>query len=323
MRPLPAVPGQMGVFTAGQALSVGWTRPSLTRARQRGDIVRLRHGHYCHAAGLDFSVEGRRRVAVAAAAAVVLAVDNAVASHRSAAVLAELPVLSLPRRPCLTMPAGTTGTTAGAHLHRAHLPPELVMHRGAVARTDAARTIVDIARESGVEEALVVADAALRRGLVTQERLAVEIAAHRGVPGIATARALSALADGRSESPLETVSRLRLERAGVAAADLQTTLTDLRGAFLARTDFYWDEYGVVGEADGLAKYGMFASVVEEKLRQERLENCGLIVVRWGWSALTDMDQLAGRLRAAFDRGRHRSSLRQWHVDGRRHGVVAA
>ena len=323
MRPPTAVPGRLGIFTAAQALDDGWTRSTLHRACVRGDVVRIRHGHYLAMSDSGASVEGRRRAAAAAVAAAVLAVERSVASHRSAAVLDDLPVLTLPPRPCLTMPAGTPGTVTGAHLHRAALRPQDVADHGAIARTSTARTVVDIARECGAEEALVVADAAVRRGLVTPARLTVVVDTQRGVPGVTTARALLPYVDGRSESPLETVSRLRLARAGLPRAELQATLTDTRGRFLARTDFYWDYCGVVGEADGLAKYATFENLVQEKLRQERLENCGLIVVRWGWSALADMDSLADRLRAAFERGGRASAHRQWVVERRRHRRSAA
>jgi hypothetical protein len=86
---------------------------------------------------------------------------------------------------------------------------------------------------------------------------------------------------------------------------------------MARVDFYWDEFGVVGEADGHAKYRLSPdSLVMEKLRQERLENAGLTVVRWGWAEAHRPDDLRRRLLSAFERGRARDQAglpRKWSL----------
>lgn len=91
----------------------------------------------------------------------------------------------------------------------------------------------------------------------------------------------------------------------------QPELWDVNGRFLGRLDFYWPQFGVVGEADGLAKYESSAVLREEKHRQERLEVAGLIVVRWGWADLTTFDQVVTRLKRAFDRGAARAQPRGW------------
>jgi hypothetical protein len=83
------------------------------------------------------------------------------------------------------------------------------------------------------------------------------------------------------------------------------------GRFLGRVDFYWDDFGVVGEADGDGKYGDRQALIAEKRRQERLEEAGLVVVRWGWQDLRDPDLLAARVRRALDRGSRRSGIRGW------------
>ena len=72
---------------------------------------------------------------------------------------------------------------------------------------------------------------------------------------------------------------------------------------------------MVGEADGLEKYGSsIATVRAEKLRQERLEQAGLGVVRWGWNELDNFGQVANRLRAAFARAQRRDRApRDWRV----------
>jgi very-short-patch-repair endonuclease len=68
-------------------------------------------------------------------------------------------------------------------------------------------------------------------------------------------------------------------------------------------DFFWEEFGVIGEADGLAKYDdeeERLSLRAEKLRQEELEALGYIVVRWTWEDIWRRPEwVAKRLRRAF------------------------
>jgi hypothetical protein len=135
-----------------------------------------------------------------------------------------------------------------------------------------------------------------------------------GWPGVRAARRAIEFADGRSESPLESASRLKL--AGlVPAPALQTSIFGHDGRFLARSDFLWEEFGVVGEADGMEKYDDpdGTSLRREKLRQEALEQSGLIVVRWGAVDLDRVDGLVARLRSAFARGRRQTEPRRWRV----------
>lgn len=314
MRTLPVIAVQLGVVSTKQALAAGWTYAALTRACKRGALLRVTRDHYLPETCLGDAIEARRQRARSDGLAAALAVRGSVVSHRTAALLLGLPVLRVPARPCLTVPAGRTGTAVAAHLHRGALPTDEILRAGAVAVTNPARSVVDIAREDGIEQALVVADAALARGMVRTDGLERAVTRQRGRPGVTAARALLGLCNGRAESPLESISRLRLERAGIPAADLQTTLTDQRGVFLARTDFYWPEYGVVGEADGMAKYDTVQSLVAEKMRQERLEDAGAVVVRWGWQDLDDMPRLRARLERAFARGsRIAHTERCWRV----------
>lgn len=118
-------------------------------------------------------------------------------------------------------------------------------------------------------------------------------------------RACLELADARSESAGESLSRVRMLDLGFEPPQLQVNF-DLGGT-LARVDFYWPSVGVVGEFDGRLKYtraaGLGASpaeqvVWEEKLREDALRARGLKVVRWVWDDLQRPGVLAARLRCA-------------------------
>lgn len=56
----------------------------------------------------------------------------------------------------------------------------------------------------------------------------------------------------------------------------------LRGRFVARVDFYWPQYGVVVELDGVAKYADPRTGPRESRRGNALAELGLIVLHFGW-----------------------------------------
>ena len=78
-----------------------------------------------------------------------------------------------------------------------------------------------------------------------------------------------------------------------------------------RVDFYFPGLAVVGEFDGKIKYQRFLKpgqapadvVFQEKLREDRIRDLGLIVVRWTWDDLSRPQTLRRQLCEAFERGR--------------------
>jgi very-short-patch-repair endonuclease len=92
---------------------------------------------------------------------------------------------------------------------------------------------------------------------------------------------------------------------GLPAPELQVALGGASPVGIV--DFYWEDFGVIGEADGLLKYDDAPDALRaEKLRQEALENLGFIVVRWTWEEIWRRpDVVEARLRNAFRRGARR------------------
>lgn len=313
VRSVPAVAlQQFGAFTLAQALACGWTDSAVRHAVRSGRLDRIRPGVFWLPPATDGHASANTRAA-ADAVAVLLRVPACVASHRSAAIVRGLPVLRRPDRPCVTVPPGYSGDLAGAHLHRAPLRPGEVQRRGALRTTAAVRTIVDVARESGVADGLVVADAAFAAGLADGPSLARAIGQCRGWAGMRAARRVLDLADGRAESPLESVSRLTLADGGLPVPDLQPDLYDLAGRHLGRPDFYWDDLGVVGEADGAEKYRDPGDLYREKRRQDRMDDAGLVVFRWGWADVGRSGRLPDLAHRAFARAQQRGGARDWVV----------
>lgn len=120
------------------------------------------------------------------------------------------------------------------------------------------------------------------------------------------ARRAIALLDGRSESPLESVSRAIFVKHSLPAPELQVEFEPTPGTTY-RADFYWRGERVIGEADGMGKYDAPGALRAEKIRQELLEDLGLRIVRWTWrDMVADTDRTIARVRGALASGRERS-----------------
>ena len=174
--------------------------------------------------------------------------------------------------------------------------------------TTGARTVIDLARWVSFRGGVVVADSALRLGVNRRELEQVARDCTRW-PGIRKARQVMAFADGRAATPLESISRAAFREMGLPAPELQATLAwDEWGNPRIIVDFYWPDFGVVGEADGLMKYDDTdrQALRNEKLRQEELEDLGYVVVRWTWDDIWRRpDWVVMRLRKAMDKARRR------------------
>lgn len=317
MRPIPSIAErQCGVFSTAQAYSDGWTESALRHATRTGVINRLRVGAYQQT---DLShideFERARWEHAAAAIGAVLTTPGAFASHSTAAVLRGLPLLFIPETSCVSVVPWLTGEIGQVHLYRCTSAP-MSMPVGNVPCLGIERTLIDLAREHGTAAGLVPLDFALGRHWTDNGRLAAALRRCTRWPGVRAAREAIAFADWRSESPLETHSRFKFSKYGVPAPDLQVSIADLSGRFMARVDFYWDAFGIVGEADGAKKYDGSdpGPLVREKARQDDLGDTGLEVFRWGWSDLRQFEVVVERFNRARRRALRRPLAdRNWRV----------
>jgi hypothetical protein len=296
-------PLRPGLNLRRDLLADGLTDAELRGLRRRGVLSTVRPGAYLHGSGPDDAAA--RHLLEIRAALPCLGVDTVI-SHTSAAVVHGLPLwaVRLDRVHATRSRASGARRSSVVHLHAAVLLPDEVTVVGGVPVTSIARTIADLGRELPFEVALVPADGALFRKVVTPDALAaaVERGAHR--PRNGAARRVVAFADARAESPGETRSRVAIRRAGLPAPVLQHPVGGVR------CDFGWEEHRTVAEFDGRIKYGRCLrpgqdpgdAVFEEKLREDALRDLGLQVVRWIWAELDSFDAAAARLRRAFARG---------------------
>ena len=248
-------------------------------------------------------------------------------SHLSAATLHELPVWSGwlgwesapdPGLAHVLVRPGARGNAAAAVMrHRSSRDPADVTQLRGFSCTTPDRTLLDLARTVPFPVALAAADAVLaqsvRRGseldlAAWQEWRARLLERARGLTGsrgVRAVRALAHLAHPLADSPLESVSRLRLLQLGIDV-ELQFPVASESGGTY-RVDFRFAGLEVFGECDGSVKYrepeflrGRSLDAVIESERRRYNWICGVTGmrgVRWGAREARTANGLAGHLRA--------------------------
>ena len=279
----------------------------MQRLVRRGTLVRLVHGGYAPAtlvAAQSGGREGEHRAL--ASAAVAVAGPGFVVSHHSAALIHGLDLLGQGARGLVALthaPGGTSRRTGrpGGRLHIAALPVGHVVTRHGVPVTSVARTVVDLARSCPFPAGVVVADSALHTGQTTKAELESVIMACARWPGLRAARRVAGFSDARSESPLESLSRVAFRDQGLPPPDLQVWVGDDID-MIGRADFLWRDHHTIAEADGAIKYADPSRAMAQLERDKRLREAGFEVVHFTWQEITRMpDEVAASIRVAFRR----------------------
>ena len=307
---------QRGVFTGDQARDAHYSDGEIQRLRRSKrrpeQWLSIRRGVYVVKQWYDgLPPLDQHRVKLAALALVLT--EPAVQSHVSAAVELGLEMLEPDLSELHVTRAELKGSRheAGVHHHAAELPVcDVLQTYGRVSVTQAARTAVDIARESErLEQGVAVCDSALRGG-VTREELTEVMTRCRSWPGARLASRAVSMADGRADNPGESWSRVILVANGHAPTDLQREFFDDHGR-AGIGDFFWEEEMVVGEFDGKLKYAVAEgatadeaarAIIAEKRREDRLRAMGLEFVRWGFGELYRPRLFVAKVAAARARG---------------------
>lgn len=296
----------MTVISYQDWLAAGHTRQELRQALADGGMRKLRRSVLTD---VPATASPRVRHLARVRAATVGLGPKTFFSRYSAAAIHGLPLMN-PRYDEVTVvrTGGGHGSIAATlHARRAWLDPDDVTDVDGLPVTSLARTVADLIRELPFAEAVMLADAALGRGL---ERPEVRDRIREGRGRRLAATALT-FADGDAESPGESLSRVRMWQAGLVMPTLQHIVLDIDGTFLARTDFYWEHCDTVGEFDGEVKYGELAAgrsptavLMEEKRREARVGDVVEHVARWTWPDIgngTMVRRLADRVGYASGR----------------------
>lgn len=307
------------VFTREQAIRYGVSPNAITWRAAHGQWERLRRGAFCLAETFDACASEARHLLTAL---VSLAIEGRVEalSHLTAAVAYGWPApLDLAEDPWFTIDPREhkpTRRRSGVVRQVASLPPGHLWSYDEFALTSPARTVADCLRHFAPRVSLPIADAAAAEG-VDPVSVGRVLDWQAGWPYAERGRRTAQLIDGRHESWLESQSAIAHHELGIPESLPQAAILDPRGREVARVNFLWSNFGVIGEADGWDKYesepgsgrrspsGLVSLAVlrREKEREDRLRDLGYQVVRWGTAdALSPHRRLQPMLARAFARG---------------------
>jgi hypothetical protein len=227
--------------------------------------------------------------------AALLACDKAVAAGFTAARLHRLwglPVWTPQESPELLLPSGTTFERRAGVFLRSGLQPGERTTRSGFAVTTLGRTVLDVVPRLGFEDAVALVDRALDRGWQPQPSTWTRRTGR-------LLRPLLAVADRRSESPLETRVRLIFVAAGVPPEALQYEVLDSTGWLIARLDMAWPSARLAVEVDGRAYHDSVPAVYRDRARANKLATRGWRILRFTWADLQHSEWIVAQVRAAL------------------------
>jgi very-short-patch-repair endonuclease len=240
------------------------SRRALRRAIAAGKVRRPRPGSVCLPV-LDETTAAIRDLAGAR-------------SHVSAALHHGWEVVAAPARPTVTIRRSTHLPRSGAGVARVFWG-SLTDEELDAGVTSPIRTVVDCARVLPFEQALAVADSALRSGDVEPQELR-EAAASSPRTGRSRAVRVSAAADGRAANPFESV--LRALAGDVAGLHVIPQVTIGGRELIGTADLVDTRLGIVVEAESWTYHGGRAAFDRDVRRYTAMVSSGWIVLRFLW-----------------------------------------
>ncbi len=300
-----------------EVLPTGVSDAEIRRGLRDNTIERVWWGSYVPTTGADDSIARREQLYVEKVhAAIRTGGRNRYPSHPSAAALLSIPLLQ-PDWSTVHFTSRTSGRKSpGLIIHQAPLPHDHLVDLHGLVTTGIGRTVCDEALNGTLRQAVCALDsgryqARLRSIEVDLEAIASTMGGRHGITMLRNALPLST---DLSESIGESLSRCVMAEVGLPAPELQVEVIVDDGS-VKRCDFGWrDEHGnvlVVGEFDGRIKYHRESAasgerlaedvIYAEKLREDAIRDCDIIVVRWTWSELKDPQMFAAKVRRALRR----------------------
>ncbi len=217
----------------------------------------------------------------------------ALASHQTAARIYGVPVFTDAAQPTLvrehvTIPrAHRRPQPDPVCIHVQRVEAADVVHRDGVAMTHPVRTIADLLLDADRPVAIWAAERAVSARLVTPADVAARLHECRHVPGVIEARRRLDLVEPRSESPLETLTRLVLIDRGLPAPAAQIPVADpASGQVWFRIDLGYEADRLGIECDGVGVHGAPSALFTDRRRQNLLNLLGWTILRVTWADVT-------------------------------------
>jgi very-short-patch-repair endonuclease len=216
-----------------------------------------------------------------------------VVSHLSAALLHGWPVKTVPDVTWVTLPrrrGALRVDVGGVHVHHSDL--SCTDHEQRV--TTALRTVLDCARTLPFDEALAVADSALRSRKVARAELR-EAAAHARGPGSAAIRRVADHAHPGAANPLESVLRALTIEVGLA---MTPQLEVAESGMYAKVDLGNEKLRLIIEAEGYGTHGTRKGLRRDCRRHTEFAVFGWVSLRYAYEdVMFEQDWVRWSLRA--------------------------
>ncbi len=283
------------VFRRSDLIAWGLPGDTVLPMTRRGWWIRLHHGIYADSRDIGDDPSDAAHHALLCAAGIRALREAAYAFGPSAA---SLHGQALPRGLLdtvhLVRPLGHDGRSLSRRITaKDHVPPAIVrtQHLTAADVTEVGGVPVVVPALAAVSAAVsadpdwmvAIMDSAAWGAPERLPQMEQYAQGLQHLAGIGDVRAVLPLVRSGAQTPLESLSRVRLMRCGLPEPRLQVPFYDDEG-LVGIVDMYWDELGVIGEADGLLKYRTGADLIAEKRREDRLRRIKP-VVRWDWAQM--------------------------------------
>ncbi|KGN34423.1 hypothetical protein N802_12895 [Knoellia sinensis KCTC 19936] len=242
------------------------SRGDLERAVERGEVVKVRRGHYALPTDVEAQAAARRLTGVA--------ILLSAAAHWGWARK------WTPKVPQIAVPRGRKiQPSPDVEIRWRTIPDEDTVDGWVTSR---ARTLVDCAVLLPFDEALAVADSALRVGLGKKDRLALKrIVATLPVQHRKRVRRVMREANAAAAGPFESVLRaIALDIPWLNVAT-QVRVDDADGG-IGRVDLADVQLRLVLEADSMEYHGERSLQDRDCARYTRLTTSGWLVLRFTW-----------------------------------------
>jgi Protein of unknown function (DUF559) len=190
----------------------------------------------------------------------------------------------------------TRFTSPRLRIVRARSGAARVMTSGSLAVTDPVETVFGLSNRRLRADAVIAVESFLDRNLTTQDSLDAVNARHAGTRAGQRFGEVLSLAEPRSESPMETRTRLVMIDGGLPPPTVQFEVFDAKGRFVARLDLAYEEWKIGIEYEG-DHHRERATFRRDIARGNKLADLGWAILRLtADDVLRNPDEMVRRIR---------------------------
>lgn len=303
-----ALPSTEHFWRTEQLLEQGLNSRGIANLVREGSLIRVRRG--CYARGswwsrLNAATRRRQIIFAHAHGTRTTSAGGFAYSHTSGASLQRLHLWGVDDVVHLTQATCPSGISHGRGVvaHTRRLGSHELTFVDNLPCTSLERTVVDCCLMFNLRQSLILVDHAARLG-ANLPLIRDHCSSLAGRNGIVALRRALELADPRSESAGESLTRELLHRLRITPPELQYLVRTPLGEH--RLDFAWPKRKVALEFDGRTKYFDYRPtgevVFEERRRERVLMEQGWTFLRVEWRDLFNEAQFKARVLRALDQG---------------------